>query len=271
MAWWGKVIGGAFGFMLGGPIGALLGASFGHQFDARARRPALDAGGHSDYGDAHDFDPGAQERVQAAFFTATFAVMGHIAKADGRVTRDEIALAEQLMDNLQLDAAQRKFAQRLFNQGKQANFDLDAVLAQFRHECHGRSTLVQMFVEIQIQAALADGRIGPEESAALRRMAAALGVARAELERLIRQIRGADSYHAHGDRASLGDAYRILGVPKDAPLAEVRRAYRRLISQHHPDKLVSKGLPEEMVKLANEKTHEIRAAWETIKNSRQAG
>lgn len=266
MAWWGKVIGGAFGFfMLGGPIGALLGASFGHQFDARARGGRADSGEHL----GAPGDPGAQERVQAAFFTATFAVLGHIAKADGRVTRDEISLASRLMDNLQLDAAQRRVAQALFNEGKRAAFDLEAVLAQFRAECHGRRTLVQMFVEIQIQAALADGRMAPEESEVLRRVAPALGLRRADLERLIRQIRGADSYHAHGDRVSLRDAHRILGVAENAPLPEVRKAYRRLISQHHPDKLVSKGLPEEMVKLANEKTREIRAAWEKIQAARR--
>lgn len=267
MAWWGKVIGGAFGFMLGGPIGALLGASFGHQFDARARAPGIDYDGGDGDG---DFAPGQQERVQAAFFTATFALLGHIAKADGRVSRAEISLAERLMQNLQLDAAQRRVAQALFNEGKEAGFDLDAVLAQFRAECHGRRTLVQMFVEIQIQAALADGRIAPEENRVLRHVAQALGLARADLERLIGQIRGADSYHAHGDHATLSDAYRILGVREDTPLPDVRRAYRRLISQHHPDKLVSKGLPEEMVKLANEKTHEIRAAWERIKEARAA-
>lgn len=256
MAWWGKVIGGTFGFMLGGPIGALLGASLGHQFDARPRRAGSGAGA------------GDQERVQAAFFTATFAVMGHIAKADGRVTRDEISLAKQLMDNLQLDGAQRKLAQMLFNEGKQAGFDLDAVLEQFRRECHRRSTLIQMFVEIQIQAALADGRIDPEENQVLQRMALALGIS--GLERLIGQIRGAGAFHDRGDRVSLGDAYRILGVAENTPLPQVRKAYRRLLSQHHPDKLVSKGLPEEMVKLANEKTHEIRAAWEKIRQTHQA-
>jgi len=258
MAWWGKVIGGTLGMMLGGPIGALLGASLGHQFDARPRQAGFSAGA------------GDQERVQAAFFTATFAVMGHIAKADGRVTRDEISLAKQLMDNLQLDGAQRKLAQALFNEGKQAGFDLDAVLEQFRRECHRRSTLVQMFVEIQIQAALADGRIDPEENDVLQRMAPALGIGLGDLERLIGQIRGAGAFHDRGDRVSLGDAYRILGVAENTPLPQVRKAYRRLLSQHHPDKLVSKGLPEEMVKLANEKTHEIRAAWEKIREARQA-
>ena len=86
MAWWGKALGGAFGFMIGGPLGALMGIAFGHNFDR----------GMDSLDDA-DWLSGGQDRVQAAFFTATFSVMGYIAKADGRVTRDEIQLAESVM------------------------------------------------------------------------------------------------------------------------------------------------------------------------------
>ena len=254
MAWWGKIVGGTFGFLLGGPLGALLGVSFGHQFDTGRR-----ASHHA----------GDQERVQAAFFTATFAVMGHIAKADGRVSRAEITLAGQLMSQLGLDAAQRKLAQSLFNQGKQPGFDLHAVLEQFRRECHRRSTLIRMFLEIQIQAALADGRIAPEESDILRQVARMLGIAHADLEQLINLIRGTHASHGGDGKVALADAYRILGVNADTPLPEIRKAYRRLLGRHHPDKLVAKGLPEEMIKLANEKTHEIRTAWERIKQAKR--
>ena len=257
MAWWGKVVGGAFGLLLGGPIGALLGASLGHRFDAGK--------------DASHLHAGDQERVQAAFFTATFAVMGHIAKADGRVSREEIALARQLMGQLRLDRAQRKLAEALFNEGKQPAFQLDAVLRQFRRECHRRSTLVKIFMEIQIQAALADGSLAPEENHILRQVAQALGVTRADLEQLINLMRGAHAYETQSEQVSLADAYRILGVDANTPLPEIRKAYRRLRGQHHPDKLVSKGLPEEMIKLANEKTHEIRQAWEQVKKARQGG
>ncbi|MGR3915033.1 MAG: co-chaperone DjlA [Gammaproteobacteria bacterium] len=256
MAWWGKALGGAFGFMLGGPLGALLGASLGHQFDAGMRSMA---------GGAH---AGAQERVQAAFFTATFALMGHIAKADGRVSRDEIELAEQLMAQMQLDAAQRKAARALFNQGMQPGFPVEEILRQFRRECHRRGTLIKMFVEIQVQAALADGRIAPEENAILMQVADALGIAREELANWINALRGASASHERGAAMSLSDACRILGITENTPLADARKAYRRLRSQHHPDKLVAKGLPEEMMKLANEKTHEIRSAWERVKRAK---
>lgn len=257
MAWWGKVIGGTLGFVLGGPLGAMLGVSFGHSFDRTASGRAR-------------LNSGDQERVQAAFFTATFAVMGHIAKADGRVSRDEIAMARQLMKHMRMDAAQQKVAASLFDQGKSPEFDLHAVLEQFRRECHRRNTLINMFMEIQIQAALADGRIAPEESDILKQVARALGIANADLEQLINMIRGSHAAHNQGDRVSLDEAYHILGVTADTPLPQIRKAYRRLRSQHHPDKLVSKGLPEEMMKLANEKTHEIRSAWEQVKQAHRS-
>ena len=117
MSWWGKVVGGTLGFMMGGPLGALLGLSLGHSFDSSTT-------GRRDQG----FFPGHQERTQAAFFTATFSVMGHMAKADGRVSAQEISLAEMLMQEMRLDKIQRKAAIELFNQGKQSGFDLFGVL-----------------------------------------------------------------------------------------------------------------------------------------------
>ena len=253
MSWWGKLIGGTLGFLLGGPLGALLGTYFGHGFDAGkgARTKAL---------------PGDQERVQAAFFTATFSVMGHIAKADGRVTRDEIDLANALMQEMQLAPAQRELARSLFNQGKSADFDFSAVVQQFRLECHRRVTLLRMFMEIQVQAAFADHRLDPAENRVLARLAEELGFDRIELDRIIELVRGAGHVHDTPDQFDLADAYAVLGVDRDTPLGEIRKAYRRLLSQHHPDKLVAKGLPEEMIRLANEKTAEIRKAWEKIRS-----
>ena len=144
MSWWGKIIGGTFGFMAGGPLGALLGAALGHQFDSGLKQ--FDA-----------LPPGETERTQTAFFAASFSVMGHVAKADGHVSRDEIELARQVMSQMQLNEQQRRLAINLFNEGKAADFPLDAVLAQLRQECHRRATLLQMFLEIQLHAAYADG------------------------------------------------------------------------------------------------------------------
>ena len=275
MAWWGKVVGGALGFVLGGPIGALLGGVVGHKLDkglASLQTEAAQAG------------PGDRERVQTAFFTATFSVLGHMAKADGHVSPQEIALAEAVIRRMELTPETRAAAIALFNQGKADDFDLDGVLEQFRRECHRRATLLQMFIEIQIQAAYADGLAAPAEQRILQRIRDKLGIPEFIFSRLEHLARmrweyaqggarpggaGAGWREAEPQGPTLEQAYELLGVSPQADDAEVKRAYRRLMSQHHPDKLVSKGLPEEMMKLAAQKTHEIRQAYELITAARK--
>ncbi len=259
MGWWGTLIGGAVGFMLGGPLGALLGASLGQHFGQGAARRS-----------GTQYLPGDQERVQAAFFAATFAVMGHIAKADGRVTGKEISLAETLMRQMDLDDRQRRIARRLFNEGKQPDFVLDDVLQQFRNECHRRTNLLRVFLEIQVQAALIDGTLDPNEHHVLMDITRDLGFGDHELRRIIDGFAASRS-GGESSRADAPDPYKVLGVAPGTPLPEIRKAYRRLLSQHHPDKLVSKGLPDEMIRLANRRTHEIREAWQELKARHQPG
>lgn len=260
MSWWGKVIGGTFGFMLGGPLGALFGAAVGHNFDKGVNDDASTGGIR-------------QERVQTAFFTAVFSVMGHISKADGQVSKSEIAMAEQVMRNMQLNSEQRKAAIELFNQGKRADFPLQEVISQFNQVLGLRLNLKRMFLEIELAAAFADGQMHKNERHELLRICEWLHFPQREFERLEAMIKA--EFH-HSQRApgstqfSLDDAYAILNVKSTDTDADIKKAYRRLLSQHHPDKLVSKGLPEEMMKTAAHKTHEIKQAYERIKQARSA-
>ena len=264
MSWWGKVIGGAFGFMLGGPLGAVLGAALGHNFDRGLSQTTQPFKGSA----------GDTERIQQAFFAATFSVMGHVAKADGRVSEIEISMANQIMSQMMLDDEQRKVARKLFNEGKQENFDLHGVLDQFRNECHRRFHLIQMFLEIQIATLLADGVVNQKERNIVHDIGRQLGINERVINQLISMVQG-QQYYAHTEDRhkpasvrDLREAYAVLGVEHSATDNEVKKAYRRLMNQHHPDKLVSKGLPEEMVKLATEKTQEIKRAYEQIKRAR---
>ena len=262
MSWLGKVVGGAFGFLLGGPLGAILGASVGHQFDEGLQGVQVD----------EQLSPGDQHRVQMAFFTATFSVMGHIAKADGRVTTAEINLAKRIMSELALTEEMRTAAMNLFEQGKSSDFPLYGVLDQFRRECHRRTHLIRMFLEIQMQAAYADGVLDQAEEAVLRKICTHLGISRFEYESIKLQFQAQQRFYGqskHKPAEMLDDAYAVLGVPASATDAEVKKAYRRLMSQHHPDKLVAKGLPEEMMTIAKEKTQKIRKAYEVVKDSRK--
>ena len=262
MSWWGKLVGGAFGFMLGGPLGAILGAALGHNFDK----------GLDGLPDDDSLDPGEQERVQMVFFTATFSVMGAVAKADGHVTKEEIRLAEAVMREMGLNEDMMSTAKRLFNEGKQSDFPLQEVLEQFRFECHRRQTLIMMFIEIQLQAAYADGRLHTGEEALLKNVCEHLNISDFNYRQIEQRVRAERNYQRGNQSANneltVKDAYAILGVDANTQDKDVKKAYRRLISQHHPDKLVAKGLPEEMMKVASQKTHEIKTAYEKIKQHR---
>jgi DnaJ like chaperone protein len=263
MNWWGKAIGGALGFAIGGPIGAMLGMAIGHQIDA----------GPVDWPDLE----GGNERAQTAFFTVTFSVMGHLAKVDGLVSEVEIRMARAVMAHMRLSPDQERAAIRLFEQGKEPDFPMRQVLEQFRRETHGRRDLARMFIEIQVQFALADGVLHTSEQRLLEAMCVILGVSAIELQTIVALVRAQfdhDAGASGGGRSAvspaegLRSAYAMLGLDKSASDAEVKRAYRKLMNEHHPDKLVSRGMPEEMVQIAQEKTAEIRSAYDRIRESR---
>ena len=261
MSWWGKVAGGAFGFMLGGPLGALLGATLGHQFD---RGLSLDH---------QNLNASSQEHIQAAFFTATFSVMGHIAKADGQVTEDEIQIARDVMAQMALTPEQITTAKSLFNSGKENDFQYTDIITQFRHVCGRQTNLLRMFIEIQFHAAYADGSVHPTERKILEDLNRLLGFDNhffAQLEAAVRLNRNTQYQQpTKSNQEQLADAYQVLGVNMRSSDSEIKRAYRKLMSRHHPDKLVAKGLPEEMMQVATQKTQEIKAAYEMIKASRE--
>jgi DnaJ like chaperone protein len=267
MSWWGKLLGGVFGYMLAGPLGALVGVAIGHYFDVGVVRNLRE-----------QLDPAEQQRVQMAFFKALFSVMGRLAKVDGRVTESEIAQARDVMQRMNLNEPMRREAIRLFTEGKKPDFPLDQVLTEFRNACRWRRNLVRMFIEILLHAAYVDGRLQPAERDLMIHVCRQLGFSELEFRHLDAMVRNARHFGGGGTgqetqvspASALQEAYEILGVEQSAGDVEIKKAYRRLLNQHHPDKLVAKGLPEEMTRLANEKTREIQEAYETIKRARGA-
>ncbi len=268
MSWKGKLCGSIAGFAMGGPIGAILGGIVGHQVDKATTFSFA-------YTSLED-----QQQLQTAFFTTTFSVMGHLAKADGIVSKAEINLATKVMDEMHLSAPMRTQAIALFEQGKKSDFPLIQTLDIFQKQCGQRKHLLLMFLEIQLQAAFADGDIHSKEEILLSQICQQFNISHRHYlsikRRLQAQFRFQEYYQQHQQsessyhsKANIHDAYEILGVNKNNTEAEIKKAYRSLISQHHPDKLVTKGLPESMMTLAKEKTQQITKAYEMIKNSRK--
>lgn len=216
---------------------------------------------------------------QKLFFEATFAVMGKIAKADGRVTEQEISYASQVMGRMNLPEEKRKEAIRLFNQGKDPDFDIATVMTSLSRVIRFRADVKQMFVEIQLQAAFADGQVSQSELLVIQEVCSSLQISYGDLEQILRRCRAEQAFnqqsfygHEHGqvnEAQLLKEAYGVLGVEESVVEADLKRSYRRLMSQHHPDKLIAKGLPEEMMQLAKEKTQEIHAAYDRIREFRK--
>jgi DnaJ like chaperone protein len=212
---------------------------------------------------------------QSQFLDATFSVMGALSKADGVVTRDEIEAAQHVFDMLRLPPDERDRAKASFNRGKGEDFDLDAEIDRLRGSvAFGRGPMLRLFLQIQVMTVTADGEIHAAEHAMLVRIARRLGLTErdvAQLEAMLRAgARSAGTGQAGAPPPSvwLEDAYTALGLTAAASDAEVKRAYRRLVSENHPDKLAARGLPESMRQVAEEKTREINVAYDLIKESR---
>lgn len=268
MGIWGTIIGGALGWGLGGPLGAMLGAAIGSNLGGGARAGTYGPSGPRRPPPPPRHDPTEERRL--AFFVATFGVMGHIAKADGRVSESEARLAREVIDGLAMGAEERNLAVRLFNEGKSARFDLDGALRQLAEVTGRRRNLRRSFVELQWQLAWADGRIHPAEREILDRIGAFLGFSRAEMAQMERVAAARFEPRRRSPDESLGEAYEVLGVARSASDDELRSAYRRLMRQHHPDRLAAQGLPEEMKEEATRRTQDIQKAYQTVRTARKA-
>ncbi len=218
------------------------------------------------------FIVGSLQVAQSAMLESTFSIMGALCKADRVVTRDEINAVEQIFSMLKLRGESRELAKAAFNRGKQEDFALDAAIDQFAQISRGRGPLLQLFLQLQCMAVAADGRIDPAEHAMLVRIAQRLGLTErdvAQLEALLRATMGGASAPGAPPQADkLADAYAALGITADASPSEIKRAYRKLISQNHPDKLAARGLPESMRPVAEERSRELNAAYDMIKSAR---
>ena len=253
-----KLIGVIVGYYLFGFFGAFLGYFIGSYFD---RVQAYGAGG---------VNPLTNAMRQAVFLESVFILMGKLAKADGQVSQDEITHVEQFMQKLNMTADHRAQAIALFKRGADPSFDIDPTLKKFLAVCGQTKDLKQMLLVYLIVTALADGHFHPAEEVLLTDIAGRLGYDQTAFKHLMEMVLN-QSHFAGGQAhsaAALDDAYKALGVTQGSSDQEVKRAYRKLISQYHPDKLMGQGVPEDMIAMATEQAKEIQLAYDMIKENR---
>jgi len=254
MSWFGKMLGGTIGLMIGGPLGAVAGAAVGHHlFDkdssgARQRRAEWERKLRAAQSSAQASRTGAQrpsgagstqsqaerqEERQAAYFLALFSILGKLAKADGRVSREEGEAVIEFLDRMKVQGEQRQFAIRVFNEAKNSRHTVEEFARQFAQMSMG------------------------QEEKIIRSVGGILGVSAAELEAIRSRY-----------LASAEHAYSVLGLTKDASDEELKSTYRRLVQEYHPDRIVAQGMPDEFVEYATQRFQEIQTAWDQIRKDR---
>ncbi|VFP83368.1 co-chaperone DjlA [Candidatus Erwinia haradaeae] len=272
MHYWGRVLGLIWGLLSGlGFWGIFIGLLTGYLFDKN--RLSTQQNNTSD-----------QHKRQSLFFRTTFQVLGHLTKSKGRVTDTDIQVASTLMDRMRLHGDSRTAAQCAFREGKEVDYPMREKLRELRIACTNRLDLLRMFLEIQIQAAFADGLLHPNERKILYIIAEELGISCTQFSQFLRMMESgqqfSSNYH-YSDGAThtnnnaqksagptLEDACTMIGVSSDDDITTIKRAYRKRMGENHPDKLVAKGLPPEMMEMAKQKTQALQAAYNLIKREK---
>lgn len=246
----GKLVGALLGYLLfRHPLGIAIGAALGHAWDEGWLRGLF---------------PSAIATPEGALVAPLFGIAGAIAKSDGRVSEAEIAATERLMTRMGLDGRNRANAIESFNRGKEPGFDLHLAARDLRAFCGFRGEMKVMLLDVLADVALADGALAGAAREQLARVARSLDLAESTLEWLLTR----KSPHASARTQHVADPYAVLGLTPQASDAEIRRTYRRLMAQHHPDKMTARGAPPEAVRLAEERAREINAAYEQLRSRR---
>ncbi len=238
MSIWGKIIGGAAGFALGGPLGALLGGIAGHAVDRMSRETE-----------------GGDGTKQIAFTIGVIVLGAKMAKADGVVTRDEVQAFRQVF---QIPPEEIKNVGRVFDLARKDSAGYEPYARQIGRLFQGNPEVLEDLLHGLFHIAKADNVIHPAEVAYLQGVAAIFGFDEAAFQRI----------RAHHMPSDATDPYLILGVAHDAEDDEIKRTYRKLIRENHPDRLIAQGLPQEFVDLGTEKMAHINEAYDRIERQR---
>jgi DnaJ like chaperone protein len=270
---WGKILGGAAGLAIGGPIGAVIGAVAGHAYDRyqEERREQLAAPDSDLWPDTEPgpdpdswtdppvfADPTETRRI--AFATAVIVLGAKLAKVDGVVTRDEIRAFKRVF---RIDDSEVGDVARIYNQAKTSAHDFEPYARQISALFGQDPFLLEELLTGLFEVARADGELNPAEIDFLRRVGAIFGFDSAAFE-LIRARFSATARNLSGS----DDAYAVLGLARSASDDEIKQTYRKLVREHHPDRLVAKGLPPEFVEQANKTLAAINAAYDRVEKER---
>lgn len=252
MGWFGKLTFGSLGLFMGGPLGAIAGAALGHHLvDKR-----MDSVNRVTYSTRAQ-RLGQAEQAQATQFVSLFSILGKLAKIDGAVTRDEIAVVERFINNLNIDEREKQFAKQIFNEAKNSGYSIEDFAVQLYQTLRQEPPVLLSFFDLLFQIVAADGTLHLAEEAALKKIKDIFRISDQQFSDIKAvYFNDIDKY------------YSILQCTQKSSDQEIRSNYKRLVKDFHPDTIVSKGLPEEFTDFATNRFREIHQAYETIRQER---
>jgi len=252
MGWFGKLTFGSLGLFLGGPLGAIAGAALGHHLIDKKQgisaRP---------YGAPQEPGIDYAEQTQAAYFVSLFSILGKIAKIDGVITKDEIAVVQKFINGLQIPETEKQFARQVFNEAKDSHYSIEDFAFQLFQATKNHPHILLSFVDLLFRVVAADGTFNPAEESALKSITKIFRIS-------------SDQYNnlkaAYFD--DLDKHYQVLNCNTKSSNEEIKSNYKKLVKDFHPDTIVSKGLPEEFTDFATKRFREIQEAYNKIRKER---
>ena len=256
MSWFGKITFGMIGLLFGGPLGAIVGLAMGHiMVDAMAGNPDPTVRRIPE----PEFEP--VEQAQAAYFISLFSILGKMSKIDGVVTRDEIAVVKNFINRLPIVEREKRFARQVFNEAKNSHYAIEGFATQLFQIIHRQPDLVLSFFNLLFELSAADGTLHPAEENALKGIKNIFRIS----DRQYDDIKAV----YFGDFGKLDKHYKMLNCTPESSNEEIKSNYKKLVKEFHPDKIISKGLPDEFIEFAERRFREIQESYEIIQNERR--
>ena len=239
MSIWGKIIGGATGFAFGGPLGALLGGVAGHALDKIKTKRKL---------------PEETALKQIGFTIGVIVLSAKMAKADGKVTEDEI---KAFKEKINVPDNEIKNVAKLWDQAKKTTDGFEVYAKQISDLLEKNSSVLEELLKLLFIIAQADGKITIPEIKYLKKVSNIFGFSNEDFERIYSSKSG-----------NYTDPYQVLGVSRNTPIGKIKQKWKQLAINHHPDRLISQGIPEDLIQKSTSRLKEINNAWDIIQNER---
>ena len=235
MSIWGSLLGGVIGFSLGGPFGALLGSFLGGKI--------------SNISSSNTF--ASQQNSQQIFALSLIILSAKLSKADGRVSKEELIAVK---DKLQIPDSEIDQVAKIFNKAKDESTGYEPYAKQISEIFKGNQNVLEEVINILFYIAEADGHVSNEEESMIANIAFIFGLSQNQYESIKESRKSSDKLNP----------YIVLESQPTDDLKSIRKKYIKLSKEHHPDLLISKGVPSEVINESKNKMRAINAAWDQI-------